>query len=337
MAFETHQTNEQILQHRHADLNNTGLHGYKEMPSLAVWKKDSFVGTGLFPRRADDLCLMRIDELLDLYPQSQGGQGLYITAEIFFTTMWWINNFKTQGSKMDERRRPAILRLNLCAANQVAELLAPCSIGEVTSKLKAMYGTGMSKHGKKTDRKQKPYYLGVLEREKYRVIFRNGLAYRLQQSWGQEPAVKRVDTSRFDLDGDRKGTGFVMTLSGAFYVADLGPMAEFTGGNNVRFHSCLRGGEPILSAGTVSVVRGRITRIKNDSGHYEPVDESLAQVLRKLRFSRVDISKITVEREGWRKIEGETAPPACPGDKFLLANGNWSRAQPMRFQLPKVA
>ena len=339
MAFETHQTNEQILQHRHTDQNNAGLHGYKEMPSLAEWKKDSAVGTALWPRRADDLCLVRIDELVDLYEPGQGGQVLYITAEIFFTTMWWVNNFKTQGAKMDERRRPAILRLNLCAANQVAVLLAPCSVGEVASKLKAMYGTGMSKHGKKLDRKQTPYYLSVLEREKYRVIFRNGLAYRLQQAWGKEPEVKRVDTKHSDIGGDRKGMGFVMTLSGAFYLADLGAMAEFTGGNNVRFHSCFRGGEPILCAGTASVVRGRIIRIKNDSGHYQPVDQSLAHVLRKLQFSGVDLSKIEVHREEWKQGEEDRyiTPTAYSGDWFLRVNGNWGLAQPKRFQLPKVA
>jgi hypothetical protein len=321
MAFPTPPTNNQILTHRHADPNNAELHGYPKLPSLAEWKKDSFVGTIFSPRRADDLALTRIDEQVDLYSRSKEGQRLYVMADIFFTSMWWLNNFKFQPNKMDARRRPAILRLNLCAANHVAKLLR-CSVGEVASKLQAIYGTGMSIHGHRVDSSQHPHYLTIAEREQWRVFFWTGRAYSLNL---QGDALVPVNTKHFYTEG-RSGKGFVMTVSGSFFVAPLGA--------GVKFHSCFMGGEAILCAGTIKIKDGQITRIKNDSGHYQPVDATLAQLLRKLQFSGVDISKITVE---CKRPDVLSEPPSMAGDKFLQANGNWAKAQPVRITLPKAA
>ena len=322
MAFETHQTNQQILQHRHADPNNAELHAYKKFPSLAAWKKDSFVGNLLKPIRRDDLALVWIDKQVDLYPKSKKGQRLYAMAQIFFTTMWWLNNYKNQPAKMDARRRPAILRLNLCAANQAAGLLK-CPAGEVGRRLQSVYGTGMSIHGHMVDSAQHPHYQTVPEREQWRVFFWNGLAFVLNMDGD---ALVPVDTNRYTTEG-RDGKGFAMSLSGAFFIAPLS-------GASVKYHSCFLGGEPILCAGTLEVDHGRIHRIKNDSGHYQPVDATLAQLLRKLQFSGVDISKIDIECARPNPID---EPPTTTGDKFLRANGNWAKVQPVRIMLPRVA
>jgi hypothetical protein len=297
-------------------------HAYEKFPSLAAWKKDSFVGNLLKPIRKDDLALTRIDEQVDLYSRSKEGQRLYVAGEIFFTTMWWLNNFKFQPNKMDARRSPAILRLNLSAANQVAKLLR-CPIGEVASRLQAIYGTGMSIHGHRVDSAQNPHYLTNSERERWRVFFWNGRAHALNMDGD---ALVPVETSNFSTEG-RPGKGFVMTLSGGFFVAPLSGMA-------VKYHSCFMGGEPILCAGTLEVEGGQITRIKNDSGHYQPVDATLVELLRKLRYSGVNIAKITVECKRPNELD---EPPYMAGHKFLQANGDWSKAQPVRITLPKVA
>jgi hypothetical protein len=330
MAFDTPQTKEQILMHRHAKINqgtNADLHAFKTFPTFREWINFSDAGlTFPKPPRLNDPALLRIDDLVALYPKSKGGQGLYDTAEIFFTTMWWLNNFK-KDPKMDARRRPSILRLNLSAANQVKDLLTPCALGEVASRLRAMYGTGMGAHGIKTDAENNPHYLTAYEREQYRVVFRDGLAHWIKtEQDGKlrlEPIHVKKDTY---MDGNREGIGWVMTVSGTLYVG--------TFGLNIKAHSCFMAGQPVLSAGTAMIDQGRIMRIKSDSGHYIPVDSTLALVLRKLKFSRVDISKISVE---CARFKGINEPDPMAGDRFLAANGNWGRAQPLRFGLPTAA
>ena len=282
---------------------------YENIPLLAQWKKDSFVGTALFPRRADDSALIAIDTLLEYFPKSEtkGVQAIYVAAEIFFTSMWWLNNFKSQPKKMDERRRPAILRLNVCAATQAARLLR-CPLEQVASKLKAIYGTKMTQFGEDKDKEFKVHYLDPKDRERFRIIFIDGMGKWRTSSKSDAP-LELFDTTDMKSEG-RPGLIFVMNLAGGFFVSQL-----CNDSNIVKFHSCFTGGTPILGAGTVSALRGQIIRIKNDSGHYRPTDPTLQMVLRKLQFNGVNISKILVEREP--RFKGGPQLDAMFGDQYL--------------------
>lgn len=302
---------------------------YDKFPPLAQWKKDSFVGTALFPRRADDIALIAIDTLLEYFPKSEtkGALPLYVAAEIFFTSMWWLNNFKSQPKKMDGRRRPAILQLNVCAANQVARLLR-CPLGQVASKLKAIYGTKMTQFGADKDREFKVHYLTLSERERFRIIFIDGKGWWRTSTKSGAP-LELFDTTDMKTEG-RPGLIFVMTVSGGFFVSQL-----CNDSNMVKFHSCFMGGAPILGAGTVSALRGQIIRIKNDSGHYRPQDPTQVWVLQKLKFNGVDISKVLVEREP--KFKGGPQFPSMFGDKYSRAMASGQLDHPQGFGLPKVA
>jgi hypothetical protein len=63
------------------------------------------------------------------------------------------------------------------------------------------------------------------------------------------------------------------------------------------------------------VANGVVTGVQNDSGHYKPVDDSLAKVLELLNTVGMDLGKIEVRTVG--------AGTKVKGDLFLRKNGNW--------------
>jgi hypothetical protein len=81
------------------------------------------------------------------------------------------------------------------------------------------------------------------------------------------------------------------------------------------FHSSYMGGNAVQCGGTMRVIKGVVTGVKNDSGHYKPVDESLAKVLELLKTVGMDVSKVEVRTAG--------AGTTVKGDVFLQQNGNW--------------
>lgn len=292
-------------------------HAYPDVPTLLKWKEDSYVGNFLGPRRSDDPALVAIDSFLDEYWKAESdGEKAYLLAQLFFVTMLWNNSYKVD-SRMDARRRPAILSLNLCAANKLAGLLE-VTVGQLAGQLHADFGIDMTEHGVATDLKEKPEYRTPATRERFRVLFRKGLAYRFKPNATSDMKLKPLDTidtmsgqDIVDSEG-REGEGFVMSMSGELFVGTLG-------GKALPYHSSFMGGKAVLCAGKISARQGQVTRIRNDSGHYGPCDEALATVLRRFRWAGVRLNLITVEQErkGGEKMRG---------DRFLAANGNWSMA-----------
>ncbi len=293
---------------------------FEDMPTLAEWKEKSRVGSALGPPyRASDPALKTIDALVEaLQHAPSGGAEAYLLGELFFTTMWWLNNHKKDPARMQAGRRTAILALNMYAANEMARVLK-CSPGGVARELQALYGVSMGRHGIETDRANDPKYLEASKRERFRILFKGGLAHSYKscalkelELWSNkdstQSALPQLDAkTQLAKEDVREGQGFVMTMSGELYAGDFGAW--------LPYHSSFMGGRPVQCAGTISAIRGQITRIKNDSGHYIPVDWSMAKMLQRLRSVGVNLRKITVE-------QAQRGGQANAVD-FLAQNGNW--------------
>ena len=97
-------------------------HAYTELPTLSKWKKDSYVGDYRGPARSKDPALVRIDQLVgEANDAEEWGEKAFALGELFFATMGWLNHYKADD-RMDPRRRPWILKLNLCVGNKLAAL-----------------------------------------------------------------------------------------------------------------------------------------------------------------------------------------------------------------------
>ena len=287
---------------------------YSTLPSLTQWKADT--NAGRVNGRANDPMLRAIDELISGLDSARDGVYLYLLGQLFFTTMTWINNYDKSKKTvyLDQHRadRSSVLSLNLFAGKELARTLN-CGLGNVASRLRTIYGVEMSPHGVNTDTaKVQQRYLTDAKREEYRAFIISGRVYNFRET-GQcfKP-----------LRSGSNGYGFALSMSKKLYVGTVGV------GFFVKYHSCFMGGRSVQCAGTIWIENGRVTKIKNSSGHYKPVDTSMVKVLNHLRVNGIAPRTVTVETVAFINKKGvivadERHSTEVRGDIFLRDNGNW--------------
>lgn len=102
-----------------------------------------------------------------------------------------------------------------------------------------------------------------------------------------------VDEAASPLAPDKELEGlYVLTVDSTLLVH----FAEETDGSGVAWrHSFLVAGEPVAAAGMITVFRGRIKSLSNESGHYRPPPSTLQVVLDHLASLHVDVQSIRLE------------------------------------------
>lgn len=252
---------------------------YQELPSLSQWQDDTKSGrsTG-----AKDPILETIDVLINYLRQAKDGAYLYILGSLFFTTMSWLNDFKKDHRMVKECRGP-VLSLNLFAANELTEKLRSYPGNQLATKLQNLYGIGMSEHGNTEDRKQnkKRIYHDAMKREKFKVFFNEG----------KKACHYDSNTKSFvAIQSGSKGSRFVLSMSNKLYVA----ADRYSGDQDVKFHSSFMAGRPVQCAGHMWFKNGKLEKMQNSSGHYQPTDLSMVKVLNHLRMNQVNLSEVKV-------------------------------------------
>lgn len=107
-----------------------------------------------------------------------------------------------------------------------------------------------------------------------------------------EVRVRIKEGRLYDFNGDllnRHGS-FVMNRNGTLYFDEV--QSEFTS----RRHSSFLAGKPVAAAGEMEVRDGLPIYINNNSGHYHPPPQLLAQVRDQLRHRKVPTDQIKWER-----------------------------------------
>ncbi|HXF43039.1 MAG TPA: hypothetical protein VNK26_04800, partial [Pyrinomonadaceae bacterium] len=76
---------------------------------------------------------------------------------------------------------------------------------------------------------------------------------------------------------------------GSMYVMDTDERLYIFNGKATNYnHSSFLSGHPVICAGTIWVINGRIHRITNNSGHYKPSKKDLAACIRVILNSYID-------------------------------------------------
>jgi len=176
----------------------------------------------------------------------------------------------------------------------------------------------MSEHGVNTDAKENPDYLNAAKREQYRVFIISGRACHYRKTL-KRFKILNTTVAKGELEGfndQRPGLGFVLSMSNELYAGLLGKMS-------LSYHSQFLGGRPVMCAGTMVFDHGRVTYIKNDSGHYKPADPSMVKMLHYLQMNGMPIRDITIGREQVEKglAKGSVEVSASV---FMQHHGNWN-------------
>jgi hypothetical protein len=224
--------------------------------------------------------------------------------------MSWLNNYTTDA----ECRKP-ILSLNLFAGNDLARLLE-CPLNGLASKLQELYGVRLTPDGVIKDLDLERDYLDAARREAYRVFFFSGRAFHYRRTSRKFVALHTNTDTMGNLMGVREGHGFVLSMSNKLYVGVLETLG-------LQYHSFFMGGRPVQCAGTMQFNQGAVTYVRNDSGHYQPVDQSMVKVLQLLRMNGMDLRRLTVGQE--KKFQTDRSTDMrVRGDVFMRNNGNWN-------------
>jgi hypothetical protein len=138
----------------------------------------------------------------------------------------------------------------------------------------------------------KVLYLSKLQRLHYMVAVENG------------EFVKATDSSVVDMPGTTVGEdlGNGGESDTKVYACDMAGNL-FIVQNNLRDsqnaivqlnHSTLLAGKEVVCAGTISIKKGRLRAISNQSGHYKPGTHALTQMVRELQNEGVDLRNVVV-------------------------------------------
>ena len=301
------------------------INAYIELPTFNRWKQDSRAGN-IFgkPYRKNDKALLEIDAYVKAAnnPKITNGTKQILYADIFFASMYWNNHYKS-NTKMESVRRTAIMKLLLFAGNKLSKLHS-CSLGALAKKLYEVHGKSLSIYG----RGAPGDVLSIAQRESFKIIFKNGKAYRydcLIWNRGNRSSVMSKDkliladtsdyyknmkeVTRRGIDEDiqfsktSKGLalcGYIMSMSHELYLApftNIGAKGKgYYNGIYPRFHSDFMANKPVLCAGSIGIVKGQIKHLSNDSGHYKPPPHQITLVINQLKIAGVNVKKISVDK-----------------------------------------
>ena len=278
---------------------------YKEIPKPSTWKSDSSV---FMATRKSDIVLDRIDHLIAAYHKTIEAPLKFVyLSDIFMTADYWLKllGMKQSGAKvhidLETGREKPMWALYRCAAAQLRKTLG-CTINGLPRELELMWGRSLSWCGVDVDmKKQCAEYISRSEAAKYRLWFRNGMAWMLpwwNTSGGDKPELANsrhaYDAKAMAKRIDAKDYGFfVLTMSRDLYMAKH---RVFGGeGNPGFYHSSYVAGDSVQCSGTMLIEGGVVKRIRLNSGHYMPHESNLRALIMALRMWQVNCEAIVFE------------------------------------------
>jgi hypothetical protein len=203
--------------------------------------------------------------------------------------------------------------------------------------MKKHFGAALSHHGHKNDKEFGMVEFDKKQLYKYRLWFKNGLAYQLPWWTKSQPKLMVLANSRHGYVRIRRPGGggvpqvggwsaFVMTMDRQIYMTkhDFDPKRV---GNNY-FHSSYNGGQRVAMAGTIAINNGLITGVRTDSGHYQPGLHNLNAFLWALKMYQVDLRKISLLDEKGDWVGGDATTDwlgdvLCSAEDFLHSGRSW--------------
>jgi len=279
--------------------------------------------------RAQDTVLNGIDTLVEAYQaKKDGSEGPYLLGELYFATDHWLAHCKRDPQKQ-QGRQPAMLALFTVVAKNLASVFGG-NVNTLPNDLEQFYGTRLTAHGVMKDSIAKlgsRHYMARASIEKYRLQFRGGLAYGLS-NYEHRAVVKFQLASSGDaydhIQENEKGlvgenwSHFAMGMSREIY---MGPHMKYQNsrGETAYVHSSWLSGTPVQCAGSIFIDKGVVLGVRNNSGHYQPSDDHLVNVLQQLKLVGANIAKVLVYDYNGNPPEG------VAGDKFLAERGSWER------------
>ena len=284
----------------------------KQLMSLASFKSSTDLSV-LFggKRRKNSKLLKFIESKLETINKVQiensngdlGPDSILVLAELYYALDRWQVLAGNNDSAVNTRRTKGIEGLYA----QVVKLLSyqlQIPINQLPNWLTENFTVGMTDHGYEVDyQNRSALYYKEQDREVYRLKIVNGVI-KQKQWWAASKKDKWVNmnTEFIQTKHGSPGTikdkhcGYVLSVVGDFYS---GPHKSGTlGKHDGQYHSSYMGGRPVLCAGEIQVVNGRVKHLNTGSGHYGPAKGYLLNVINALTVSGVSETSYKVSYHG---------------------------------------
>ncbi|GLQ32871.1 hypothetical protein [Litoribrevibacter albus] len=231
-----------------------------------------------------------------------GPDALLVMAELYYALDRWLVLAGRKDESVNTRRSTGVNALFA----QVVKLLSyqlETPINQLPNWLQDNFTIGMTDHGYEVDfQKRSALYYKEQDRERYRLKIKNGVVYQ-KKWWSSKDSTKWVKmNSEFTQSTGSQNTisdkhcGYVLSVVGDFYS---GPhLSGTTYKQTGQYHSSYMGGKPVLCAGEIEVVEGKIKHLNTGSGHYGPAKGYLLNVINALTLCGVDPKSYKVNYHG---------------------------------------
>jgi hypothetical protein len=316
-----------------------------DMPGADEFRELAF-GNDPFGRAADHV-LVRINDLLESYeanrltrpPENRTYTRLYLRADLYMTTTYWLENrFESEAPDAYHavRELNGLVHAKLCRNYGVGAAKLPME-------LRRRFGKEIESGPGASDRKYPTYYLDIAQREKYRIVFNNGVAYQYpwwlpdldpdvvnfahslvpaesshaieQQFIEAHEWVKKNDPRSLHLVPLKPVGNFVIGMNREMYIGKHQSRDSMFTGENVQkgfFHSSYLSGDTVLCAGGIYIEKGRIRAVSNSSGHYQPDARYMLNTIECLLMHGVNMSNVYIHVWRPERVGGAVSYMALP-------------------------
>lgn len=231
-----------------------------------------------------------------------GADAMLVLAEMYYALDRWLVLAGREDSSVNTRRKDGVSKLY----SQVVKLLCielEMGVNQLPNWLEEKFTVGMTDHGYEVDfQKRSALYYKPEDREVYRLKITNGVVYQ-KKWWDPKNSTKWVKmNSEFTQRTGSQNTisknhsGYVLSASGDFYSGPhkSGTTFKQTG----QYHSSYMAGKPVLCAGEIEIIEGKIKHLNTGSGHYGPAKGYLLNVINALAIAGVDPASYKVNYHG---------------------------------------
>jgi len=300
---------------------------YTHIPSADAFRRDLGVqssGISLgrsrvtgFGTGADDRLLGQIYNLLREYVRTPGIQmtvRMGVLWRLCSVTQHWLKDtYLSQSSR--EFRKPPIQALQKIS-EQLLSTIFGCKPAGLSLAFQDYFGRHIDEGPLICDLAGGAMYLTADEVKKYRLMFRDGVAYMWTWYLGGQGRLMRAKANSRQAEAPGVITpgfaGYALGMDNMLY------MARHSEGDHQKFaHSAYTAGTPVLCAGEIAIVEGSVVAVTTSSGHYKPQPEKMLHVLTFLRTQEVSLSNIIV---GIRLNNGSC--PYYTATSFMAAGAN---------------
>lgn len=320
---------------------------YEGIPSYQQFRRDTGF-RGVKSNRVasagnDDRMLAILDRLLRLYdlPDTQNDikRAQRILVEIYFVTNAWLERHERHGD-VKKSRAPHVNALFLAAVDQLCAVFR-CPVNILPFHLEKEFGRqvdetmyekkqyGATEYIDRSEESSGAVYFPNLGKgfvAILRIEFRNGLAY-MWDWYSQRRKFHLVKSNSLKAGNPLVITpgfaGYALRMDRTLYMARQREGGE---GKTKIAHSAYTGGQAVLCAGEIAIVKGKIVCVTTASGHYKPTPEKLLHVLNFLAMHGVNMSELAV---GTESRQGSKYYQALP---FLGSGGDVNQLTPLSKQ-----